>query len=130
MIDSHSLRKGNIVTTTAGNNIIMTTGIPFVVFTIGFGSSELLNDLVAPWAQQEPFEVEHRFIDPIPITPRWLEVFGLEKMEFLQHSIIKQDDGYLIYTGHNCMHVKVKHVHQLQNLYYAFTGKELPIKIS
>lgn len=65
---------------------------------------------------------------PIPITEEWLLKFGFEK-----------DNDYGFWTSPNpkfivdenfvlCdidITVAVKHVHQLQNLYYALTGKEL-----
>lgn len=61
------------------------------------------------------------------LTEEWLLKFGIET-DFLQWSIQKHVDGYLIYRGHGCIHVVIKYVHQLQNLYFALTGKELEVR--
>ena len=76
---------------------------------------------------------------PIPITVSWLIKFGFEK----------EADGdsydYFLEIGANCFYcywstdgsldhiylegfdVEIKHVHQLQNLYFALTGEELTL---
>ena len=86
--------------------------------------------------------IEH--YKPIPLTEEWLERFGFEKDE-------EYDEGGLVdyrftlmngslefvsfwnseeITGVNQpqTRIDVEHVHQLQNLYFALTGKELTIK--
>ena len=81
---------------------------------------------------------------PIPLTEEWLLKFGLEKRyagwfeirsrfdgdydEFSYNINTKeihllQDSGRK-YEVHLC---NIKHVHQLQNLYFALTGEELTI---
>lgn len=73
---------------------------------------------------------------PIPLTEDWLLNFGLK--------LDKHINGYdiLVYFGDKrfwlniaeCpnesagFHVELKHVHQLQNLYFALIGEELTIK--
>lgn len=78
--------------------------------------------------------------DPIPLTEEWLVKFGFEKngdwvqLNFSPRMGIRyyngnsaecdiiQDDNYIAFkSGH------IKHVHQLQNLYFALTQKELEI---
>lgn len=82
---------------------------------------------------------------PIPLTPEILEKAGLEKVDnSSQHSIIwkKSLVGFSstmkLYEsgGEYCFSpfewnytLKVKYLHQLQNLYYALTGTELSITI-
>lgn len=58
-------------------------------------------------------------IDPYNLQDGWLKFsFGLTIWE----------DGRLFYEwmGGN---IEVKHLHQLQNLYYSLTGKELKVEI-
>lgn len=76
--------------------------------------------------------------EPIPITPEWLEKLGFEKNEYnsyqlknieLSEEIIrsippkKTGVWYVEY-----FQVRIKHVHQIQNLYHALTGDELTLK--
>ena len=71
----------------------------------------------------------------IPLTEEWLLKFGFKKV----------DDFYEIWQGNLCYSfefgqglcfgqgmewsydIEIKHVHQLQNLYFALTGEELKI---
>jgi hypothetical protein len=79
-------------------------------------------------------------LEPIPLTPELLEKAGFEWMhtnnedgderEWLQHNIF---DWLKYYEGH--IHVDeyciahIHYLHQLQNLYYLLTGKELEINL-
>jgi hypothetical protein len=73
--------------------------------------------------------------EPIPITEKWLARFGFKfgiKLEDLlkgKHQYVQFGslNGYyskegIFYFG---VITKLKHVHQLQNLYFALTGEEL-----
>ena len=67
--------------------------------------------------------------EPIPLTEDWLLKFGFEKKynEYYLGDIIICEEindfkfGYDFYEDI----LELKHVHQLQNLYYALTEKEL-----
>jgi hypothetical protein len=70
------------------------------------------------------------FCEPIPLTEEWLLKFGFEKSSYYYEikgiAISLGEDGRTILNG--CGEVNAKHcvyVHQLQNLYFALTGKEL-----
>ena len=70
-------------------------------------------------------------IKPIPLTEEWLIKFGFEKQnamfyEFNKHQIrlIGDEVPYWIDSSYI---TNIKHVHQLQNLYFALTGEELKI---
>jgi len=86
--------------------------------------------------------------EPIPLTEEWLLRFGFEfdgeqingkyyKKEINYSSgyrdylsITDKGAGYLFmltsnYEKHSILPFEYKHVHQLQNLYFALTGKEL-----
>lgn len=77
------------------------------------------------------FNLKH--IDPIPITEDWLIRLGFKKGDPTPHAI-----GYFIDRFGIHYHFKecnwyswtanIKYVHQLQNLYFAITGKELELK--
>ena len=73
---------------------------------------------------------------PIPLTEEWLIKFGFIKdgKEFnkwcgdYEYSFSFEYGfvfGQLVDYSHE---IKIKHVHQLQNLYFALTGEELTIK--
>lgn len=90
--------------------------------------------------------VSPKDIDPIPLTPEWLERCGLE--------LRKEDKIWQIQVGNTSyleieaeepfmcgvtpetwrdicpiyIWNEIKHVHQLQNIYFALTGEELTIK--
>jgi hypothetical protein len=76
---------------------------------------------------------------PIPLTEEWLLKLGFEKMEFNHSNSYHLDLVFCgivyNYEGIIEMHLQedeiclnhIKHVHQLQNLYFALTGEELLI---
>ena len=63
---------------------------------------------------------------PIPLTEEWLLKFGFrESNKYLfkyKLGLKKRGDNYF-YDN-----ISIKHVHQLQNLYFALTGEELTLK--
>jgi len=66
---------------------------------------------------------------PIPINAEWLLKFGFEKALngwWCPDEVVSYKEGYAGF-GTNT-YTQIKHVHQLQNLYFALTGKELEIK--
>ncbi len=77
-------------------------------------------------------------IKPIPLTEEWLLKFGFEKLhkdfylDYLNMTFsfdVKYGMGILLRTHEDSIDQKhIKHVHQLQNLYFALTGEELKIK--
>ena len=72
-------------------------------------------------------------MQPIEITEEWLDKFGLYKNGFekLNNGWLDWQDDVLEIGGHDSCTLGMmwgapcKHVHQLQNLYHALTGKEL-----
>lgn len=76
-------------------------------------------------------------IDPIPITPEWLERVGFDKYGRLPFEMsvnkniwvswINEDEGWMV-DIHGEPFVLIRYVHQLQNLIFALTGSELTIK--
>ena len=75
-------------------------------------------------------DVNHNY-NPIPLTEQWLLKFGFEVYEFdngqpnqyrLLDRILVIRDNKIVDYGSS---VVLDYVHQLQNLYFALTGKEL-----
>lgn len=73
---------------------------------------------------------------PIPLTKEWLIDFGFEYNEeyeyfkYMNYAVSTNDLGYcflylLMSDEEYTALLEFKHVHQLQNLYFALTGKEL-----
>jgi hypothetical protein len=75
-------------------------------------------------------------LEPIPLTEEWLLKFGFAQinnrftLENFRFHIEKPCNyhGFLFCENHIVITDKIKHVHQLQNLYFALTGEELTIK--
>ena len=79
---------------------------------------------------------------PIKLTEGWLKKLGFKSTgvwgdysneKLLICSDLKDDGSKLIYSGeyyfkHGNNRVPLKYIHQLQNLYFALTGKELIAK--
>ena len=69
---------------------------------------------------------------PIPLTEEWLVKFGFEKLEGWDDMYYFQIGNFQVYeynvSGYDYDGFNIKHVHQLQNLYFALTNKELTIK--
>jgi len=79
---------------------------------------------------------------PISLTPEWLEKLGALKDEYGDVFIEVDSDldirlylstrGYMqLVKSYHCPmfdYEHIKHVHQLQNLFFAITGEELTIK--
>jgi len=68
-------------------------------------------------------------IQPIPLTEEWLLKFGYTKISNSSF----MNSGHGIWICNNLFMcdkngINLKHVHQLQNLYFALTGEELEIK--
>ena len=66
----------------------------------------------------------------IPLTDEWLVKFGFEESEFVFSKNMYFIKGMQIWKCNDMFlcdknGIYIKHVHQLQNLYFALTGKEL-----
>lgn len=71
---------------------------------------------------------------PIPLTEEWLLKFGFKRFPWglVKGNILFKDNlknpcEELILEIGNGFRVTIKYVHQLQNLYFALTGKELTL---
>ena len=77
--------------------------------------------------------IKNAELNPIPITPEWLERLGLKGHSFdfsKVFTISYYDDMVHIeqYSEGPFDLPHIKYIHQLQNLYHALTGQELTVK--
>ena len=82
------------------------------------------------------YKVSSKKIDPIPLTEEWLQKFGFEKSNegyTIEGYTVSFDADYPLWFGqqgccqYDTIKEGIKYVHQLQNLYFALTSKELKI---
>ena len=84
-------------------------------------------------------------LKPIPLTEKWLERFGFEKVRFDDNywfekqagdfSLITNDIGKIAFNEKldhvfisETIQPKIKTINQLQNIYFALTGEEIELK--
>ena len=114
MILATELRIGNLVSNTLGETKVVNTEI--LVY--------LLND-------------KNNEFEPVVLTEELLKFefdslgsFGYArgdfKLEFTKNIITTQDCFFIMWIGSRI--IRIKYVHQLQNLYFALTGSELTFK--
>jgi hypothetical protein len=113
MIEANELRIGNY----------LSTGVVYKideeeVYTISNVIQELSSSAVR--------------IDPIPLTEEWLLKFDFEnrgdRFYYGCLDITLINDCFVWDCSDIIDWPQIKHVHQLQNLYFALTGQELTIK--
>lgn len=95
-------------------------------------------NLLDPEAMQSTSQdVDMNYIQPIPLTKEWLTQFGFSNNgygEFVKGRYMIDceytDKGLFEFCilGKALPDMEVEYVHQLQNLYFALTGKELTIE--
>jgi len=95
--------------------------------------------------QMIPIDIDMSRYEQIPLTEEWLLKFGFEKKNHIwsdksvseglffknKYFIEISLDGFLFcelhYSGQGWFMKTIKHVHQLQNLYFALVGSELQL---
>ena len=114
------IRIGNLVE--YAGKIISIEGIVRKTIYHSNGFDQQINGIYAPFI-------------PIPLTEEWLLKFGFEKkgcnwelpnFRFHVNKSVNYD-GFLFCDGYSVITEKIQHVHQLQNLYFALTQKELTL---
>ena len=131
MIKVNELRVGNLVIYTQDNDELP-------VLKIDGDSKRIFLDLLLG----VNMEVREQDIDPIPLTPKWLEKCRFEQRGkssdykygrywvIDDFEIVESDQGgYLLFGSEWPLGKSFNHVHQLQNIYFALTGEELTIKL-
>jgi hypothetical protein len=108
-----------------------------------------LSCVVADLEETQDTIEDYERTEPIPLTEEWLLKFGFENIDkgdndyitysdsnhdyYLQIDVRRKDSKYTILDNTvneliSFSMVDIVYVHQLQNLYFALTGKELTIK--
>ena len=128
MIQPHELRIGNMVNTIYGITTIIgvvDNGLEDYAMFIRTDSGHL-------------HRTDGTKSTPIPLTEEWLIKAGFVGNEFkvfrLNDFKIGLNGDDIVHQQYTCIYkqaisVKVKHLHQLQNLYYCLCGEELKIEI-
>ncbi|HET6255847.1 MAG TPA: hypothetical protein VFE32_17350 [Puia sp.] len=140
MINGRELRIGNIAT------VANLTGSVTSLTVCEDGDADITMSF-SPGYDYSPEQ-----LDPVPLSEEWLEKIGFETVEenwepsvgdavgklfYNNMSVIRQRDTgkfHLLLDGGPDEHeygfagIELKAVHQLQNLYFALTGEELPVK--
>lgn len=125
---STEFRKGNIV-----------SNEKLDIFKTGY--VELEARWIYELAVKESAQAHEDYVDyfkPIPISEDWLILFGFEEDAEYDNTFNLLTDvlnGFTTITIDvraevlllDCMEIKIKHVHQLQNLYFSLTNQELKI---
>lgn len=128
MIQARELRLGNWVKRDSGATS------PDIVCQVNFDTFDVM-----PW---DGIDGEIESLNPILLTPDILIAAGFEKMEDGDggyYGELLSSNGFLFIEGDKngyCdvfidmwEHLRVRYVHQLQNLYFCLTGTELTIKL-
>lgn len=132
MIKANELRLGNWIVFNnflSPEKYIQVNATFFSSWLGGRNRQEIKND-----------EVINKYYSGIPLTPEILEKCGFEQDEFITRDFFKQgffnfkavnhyEDGFLVICNFMQGGIKVKYLHQLQNLYFALSGEELNIKL-
>lgn len=114
MIDARELRIGNLVKTIHG-----------VVKTV---STIEKNGINPYWIFGER---NYESINPIPLTPEWLEKAGFKtdrNFSFKEPISLILKNKKITFKLTPYHFIDIHSVHQLQNLFFALTGKELEFK--
>ena len=136
MIQANELRIGNIFWENYGGYKVITA--------IGCNSVGDMKNTVS--ARGIGFTLSGQYdcdaISPVLLTPEILEKCGFEKANDRYGGYLspvfnsgrirlswysETDDDWYWYNG--CWNTKIKHLHQLQNLYFSLTGEELTINL-
>jgi hypothetical protein len=124
MISPNELRIGNL---------LLNNHVTYKVISID--EEGIMAD---PVSQKHTIDVNIRdLVTPIPLTEEWLlrfGFFGVNKAYFvhnkskflLEYTKDLNGDWYIMVN--EIPRVYLEHVHQLQNLYFALTGKELTLE--
>lgn len=127
MILPNDLRIGNFVHTAIGFG----DGVNIIIDKI----SQISHDSVM-LSLYDGIKINYDAIQGIPITPEWMERFGFKKVVDNGWPVRYVLDDYNEYfedkewiiNGDRITSVELEYVHQLQNLYFAIVGNEMPIE--
>lgn len=133
MINEKELRTGNLYTTIKNQEIIV-AGIDTLnkFITIYSSGNTDINS-------KNESSIIFEDINPIEITPKSITQLGLIADESLNIIIVSENNMRFIWDEklnqvvlvddkNRTIGQEIKYIHQLQNIYYLLTGKELPLQ--
>lgn len=121
-MDSKELRIGNYINFGSTVSEVFGITVTDVMFKYSTGNEEKYAKLI------------NEGIQPVPLTEEWLVKFKFVKVRdypvFRLNGLQIEFNGFDSEWGAGLLDKKtiIKYVHQLQNLYFALTGKELTLK--
>ena len=131
MINANELRRGNVITYIKNNKKkqvvvsgIATTMIACKECAAGFEHFEPI-PINEDWLLKRGFV--KNIYDSTVCSLDWFDLaygYGYNAVEQNWYFAMDFENG----NGYSCLYQPLKHVHQLQNLYFALTGEELKIK--
>lgn len=124
---STELRIGNYVNAIdRRTNIHLPTNIPLKVLQIEIFNCEVLQTDKNPATEEKWIKISNCDLSPIPLTEEWLIKFGFEikNYSYTNSHYVKGKFGFDL-TTFEYKGIKLKYVHQLQNLFFALTCEEL-----
>ncbi len=132
MINEKELRTGNLYATIRNQEIIV-TGVDTLNKFVTIGSSNN-TDITTKNESSVIFED----LNPVEITPKTIGQLGLTADETMSISIFSDNNVRLMWNGKlnqvvlvdgkdGIIGQEIKYLHQLQNIYYFLTGKELTL---
>jgi hypothetical protein len=116
-MNAKELRVGNLIGFNINHN------------EIGVVSEILKNQIGINHRLDMKYHIEN--LKPIELTYQWLDKFGFEFKDagdFGHYYSLEDFDLNQDYQPIDFDCIEIKYVHQLQNVYFALTGKELEIK--
>ncbi len=133
------LRRGNLFNPIyRGDEVhLPLTGIILQVMELHTFHVVALLDHQHDYLDHERQKFKYSDMSPIPITAEWLNKFGFREASFLQEAISDPNEMYYqttlrmdsqVFTIKSYTRFKYEYVHQLQNIYFALSGKELKLK--
>lgn len=128
MIDVRELRIGNWVSADDGSRWMVETIKPGMMS--GYVYSDNLLDEVR--GKNRSVEIHSENLNPIPLSEELLLKCGFEKHQWgdavIYYSPLLELDAHFCLKGVD-YNIQVKSLHQLQNLYFDLTGKELEVNL-
>ena len=144
MIQPQELRIGNYVHVCNESNgvILPLTNIYSRIFTIEFNGARVANDNTKKFSEQKCFKYPYEYIEPIPLTEEILLKCGFEKSndldKFYHLDLLNEWTRIYFNPKHKVCtlsinqhdsRISIQYLHQLQNLIFSLTQKELTIQL-
>lgn len=138
MESSNELRLGNFVNNySPAKPVKIPLTITYTVAAVYWGHVHLImGNLYNPSNGFNPFEEHVANLIPIKLTEEWLLRLGFQK-RYDKRKIYEIDDEnfpfvidcfnerFMVFCNNECQLEDIKYVHQLQNLAFVLTGKDL-----